>query len=40
MQLPPALVVALPPLRFRINGASELGMMRHNGAKIRQVENQ
>jgi hypothetical protein len=40
MQLPPALVVALPPLRFRINRAGELGMMRHDSAKIRQVENQ
>ena len=35
MELALALVVALPPLGFSVNRAGELGMMRHDGAKIR-----
>lgn len=40
LQFAPALVVAKPPLGLRIDGAGKFGMMRHNSAKIRQIENQ
>jgi hypothetical protein len=40
VQFAAALIVAEAFLGFGVDGAGELGMMRHNGAKIGQIENE